>query len=184
VTTTGGTSPFRSRTGNSNKSRTATRSRPPKAVRTSTAGLAVRRRFDEVVVVFPTKESIRRRDGTVLASSLLRPALLGRRTGQLEAAADGEAGAAAHKPTVIYERVNDRWDVAFSLSDPPKRASAAVTAPSSPPAFFAPRFLAAVPVNSLTPDGEAGAAAHKPTVIYERVNDRWDVAFSLSDGQL
>lgn len=35
----------------------------------------------------------------------------------VKAAADGEAGAAANKPTVIYERVNDRWDVAFSLSD-------------------------------------------------------------------
>ncbi|GAA5985936.1 hypothetical protein JCM10908_006339 [Rhodotorula pacifica] len=33
----------------------------------------------------------------------------------VKAAADGEAG--SNKPTVIYERVNDRWDVAFSLSD-------------------------------------------------------------------
>lgn len=27
------------------------------------------------------------------------------------------------------------------------------------------------------------AASDKPTVIYERVNDRWDVAFAVSDGQ-
>ncbi|GAA5863655.1 hypothetical protein JCM3774_001204 [Rhodotorula dairenensis] len=33
----------------------------------------------------------------------------------VKAAADGDA--ATNKPTVIYERVNDRWDVAFSLSD-------------------------------------------------------------------
>lgn len=67
-----------------------------------------------------TKKKGKKDDGAVTAAA----ALFGGEDGEgpggdddddlVKAAADGDASG---KPTVIYERVNDRWDVAFSLSD-------------------------------------------------------------------
>lgn len=32
-------------------------------------------------------------------------------------------------------------------------------------------------------DAGDGAAVTKPNIVYEQVNDRWEVAFALSDGE-
>jgi DNA topoisomerase-2 len=36
---------------------------------------------------------------------------------QIQAVAENSDGGAASKPNIVYEQVNDRWEVAFALSD-------------------------------------------------------------------
>jgi DNA topoisomerase-2 len=33
-------------------------------------------------------------------------------------------------------------------------------------------------------DAAGGAAIAKPNIVYEQVNERWEVAFALSDGEM